>query len=217
MDNGGNAPAYIQQEVPQAVNSALQVMWLDVPRERRSHYTRTITELDVDAGIDNYIIPKTQGILSPVWHKDDKCPLTPLTTKYEALAFTALDDRAAHGRPFAYFAERTATQDGTQINIMLQPVPIEDETIVLEVETMAPSYDLEDFCCESCPVIPLPMQYIESLLLPLANYYMARSSWFDNHQLFQAIERDYQRALMRAGATDPIAQGASATEATKDE
>ena len=222
MEFPGVTPSYIQDDIAIAVNQAYQVLYLDVPREYRCHYTRDFTTVNLLAGQGSYSLAGTQGLLSPVYYASDSKVLAGTANKYEILNYHNLIGNACatqiDARPQVYYLERSASvlDDSTTLTLYVAPTPIAAEVLNLEVERMAPSFTAADFCATTPPPLRMPHDYIESLLLPVATYMVARSAWFDNEEKIEMYREDYQRTLIRAGASDPQNLAADATHESND-
>lgn len=221
----GNAPSYVEDAVTNAVNHAYQVLWTDVPRERRAAYTRRIDEVSLVAGTDTYQLGSdVQAVLNPVRLKTDQRTVRAAETKYEVTNYGfisgSLTADSSNTRPEIYFTESIYqnADDAQRIRVIVAPTPATDETLEIEVEVQAPEFSTADFCAGSPPALRIPNDYVESILLPIAAYHLAtQSNWFSNPDKLPAIEQEYGRALVRAGINPPptiaVATGRSETDA----
>lgn len=210
VEQPGSAPAYVQDDVTQAINTAYQILWTAVPQDRRSHYTRRADTVTLASGDTSALMAEdVAGILGPIRRQADKKQLLPLTHESEYLNWTHLagsGSGSADGKPRAYWIQRTfqAADDATQIRIFVAPTPTASTTLEIPVEMQAPRFETADFCADPQPTLRIPHAYIESLLLPVALYYASASAWFTKTDMLPRIESDAQRALAQIGVTDPI-------------
>lgn len=209
QDYPGTEPAYLGDDVTQAVNWAYQVLWSQVPEEKRSHYTRRIDTISLAAGSREYsLAADVQDVIGPLYRVTDESPLMPLRHKSDLFGYGARvkgEASLSNGPVEAFYVERLhQTEDNaTRIKLWVAPTPTAAVNVRVEVEIQAPRFTREDFCSVSPPKLQMPHAYVESLLLPVAGRYMMLSSHFNNPALGEQLEKEAQRALAAVGVTDP--------------
>jgi hypothetical protein len=213
----GTAPAHMVDSVRNAVNHAFQVLWLDVPRDRRVAYTRRLDTYTVPAGTDSVTLPAgVQAVLPPVRVLPLKTSLMVASHKSEVESYGllrgGLTGETTNSVPRVYYVDSVhqAQSNAMSIRLILAPTPAVETGLLVEVEVLAPSFGAGDFCGSSTPLVPIPNDYAESMLLPIAAYHLAtQSRWFKAADLLPVIEAEYERAKLRAGIVDPTPTAAS--------
>lgn len=203
----GAAPEKAVDDFVVAFNAAIQQMRSDLPQEARLHFTRDIEEIELEAGIYIYPLPDSvRAVVSPARLTSDERQLHPVASQYEILHFAALHGGStAVSRPLVYLVHTKSQMeaDATAIEIWVAPTPTVTDTMKMQVERELTALAAEDFCESTPATIPVPHQYVESLLVPMICYNMRWSIWFDRKDLIPLIEQDHIIALRRAGMTDP--------------
>ena len=209
QDHPGTEPSYLGDDVTQAVNWAYQVLWSQVPEDRRSHYTRRLDTISLVAGTREYALAEdVQDVIGPVYRITDESPLMPLRHKTDVLTYAARvkETRTLDNGPVeAFYIERLnqLADDATRIKLWVAPIPVAAVNLRAEVETQAPRFERDDFCSATPPKLQIPHAYVESLLLPVAARYMMLSNRFNNAALGEQLEKEATRALAAVGVTDP--------------
>ena len=220
IENPGSSPDYIAQDVTEAVNAAYQVLWTTVPRNERSHYTRTISSITLVPGTWQYDLATTQGVFTPVYLDLGYKILAPANSKNEVLNYYRNQglSESVTGRPDIYYCERIAqnADSATKTTLLLAPTPAAAESLHVEVEKIAPRFTTAEFCADSPPSLQIPHDYAESILLPVALHFAARSHWFNRPELLPVLKQDAEAALIRAGATDTNVLSAEKGETPSD-
>ena len=224
VDRAGQAPDYLVDAVVNAVNHAFQVLWLDVPRDRRVPYTRRLETLTFAAG-DNAVqlASDVQSVLSPVRVLPLKTALMGAAHKSEVESYGLLrgntTGETTNAVPQVYYVEsiHQAASNSMRVSLIVAPTPAAEVEILIEVEVTAPSFVAADFCCTPAPAVPIPNDYAESLLLPIAAYHFAtQSNWFKDADRLPVIQAEYDRAKARAGISDPTTQAPASTVRPSD-
>tara|TARA_R110000772_G_scaffold143235_1_gene252758 strand:- start:27819 stop:28541 length:723 start_codon:yes stop_codon:yes gene_type:complete len=223
-DRPASAPTSAKDDVTLAVNHAFQVLWTDVPREYRTHYTKRVDTVPLVAGTNSYeLASDVQGVMPPISFLTDRSPLHAATYLSEVVQYGFIRGTTStstnNARPSIYYLERLGqvASDGTRINLLVAPTPVVAESLLVNVEITAPRFVVADFCSDSPPPLQMPHEYAESLLLPIASYLLAaRSQRTSLTANIEALQADYSAALRRAGATDPTAT-ATVSDRTNDD
>jgi len=203
----GAAPTVVVDDFVVAFNQAIQQLRSDLPQEARLHFTRDTESVTMVPGTYSYDLPDTvRAVVSPARLTSDNRQLHPVATEFEILNFAALHGGSASvSRPLVYLVHTVKQDevDATKIQIWVAPTPTASDTLRVEVERELDIFENEDFCADSAATIPMPHQYVESILVPMVAYNMSRSLWFDKKDLLPVLEADHIVALRRAGLTDP--------------
>lgn len=75
-------------------------------------------------------------------------------------------------------------------------------SFLLDVVKEAPRFYPSDLL--TCPIIPIPHRYVETLLLPVAKYLASSYYLFRQPENKATIDREYQRAAVSLGLADPL-------------
>lgn len=211
------APDYVIEDFVTAVNQSFQQLQTDLPQEARLHFTRDTVEINLEEGENVYVLDDdVQAVVSPARLATGDRALHPVRSQYEITHFNSLHGaRTTTVRPLVYFVRtrnKAASPEAAKIEIWVAPTPADPETMVVEVERDWPSLEADDFCIEEAADLPIPHQYVESILVPMTAYNLTRSLWFNDKAMIPELEKDYLAALRRAGATDPqLVEVANAT------
>lgn len=207
----GDLRTYIKEDIANRTNQAFQFLWNWIPRERRTHYTKGEITVALVAGVRKYDLPNSsQSLLAPVRYTTDDVELSPVNTKWDILNFDKTNpDLASNTRPLAYFIDRVnagsadAVQNEAIKSILyVAPAPVTGENLSLDIETEAPHIEYTDFCAVDAPQLPMPHQYVESILLPVTAWFCTRSFYFNQLDKTELFKADFETALQMAGATD---------------
>lgn len=204
IEQSSNAPDYILEDIKNAVNQALQLIWLAGP----DHFRRTDFTFDTTAGTSSYSLDTSlQEVLGPVRIDDTGTQIRPVSDRgnfdhYYTRFLGADSESSVTGTPVAYYVDRrnANAEDNQAITMLLSPTPDSTYTLSFEGSTTAPTYSLTDLA--STNILPIPHGYAESLFLPIARYYSIRSHFFGKEEIQQSIENDYQQALALYGMAD---------------
>jgi hypothetical protein len=213
--------SYYFSEVTDATNAAFQIMWTDIPRANRLHYSRSTISVSLLDGTNKYTLPdNVQSVLANPFMASDNVPLQPVTYLSDIHGFDALtaSSKTTLSRPIVYYDEAEGIDDAaeaTQINLWVAPTPDTDETLTVRVELEAPRIEVDAFCADPSPVLPIPHKYVESTLLPIAAYQLALSTnriKLLDVQMIPKLQEAANNALRRAGVTIPtVAAAANST------
>jgi hypothetical protein len=224
VESPGSAPAHLVDSVVHAVNGAYQVMWQDVPKDRRATYTRRTRSETIAPGQSMVELPRdTQSVLPPVRRLPTLTPLHPARHRSEVENYGiyagAVSGDAPGGAPQVYYLDafHAADADSVRIRLLVAPTPVEEVELRLVEELEAPAIDANDLCSASPAALKIPHQYVETLLYPVAAYLLAtQSRWFKAAEALPGIEAEYQRALGRLGVVDPSVAAAAANVRPQD-
>lgn len=207
LQDAASAPLEIKDDVTTAINRAFQDIWTQAP----DHFRRQKLTLTTVAAQDSYGLPQNvQEILGPV--RIDRAFLALITNKGDILAFNTrfqgdLTVGSGSGQPQAYFLERLfqshTVEDNTTINMILAPTPDQAYTVEYECSTEAPIFERTDWCDTPAPVLPIPHKYVESILAPIARFFLMDSHYFTDFERSAMFKDGYLRALRTLGVSDP--------------
>jgi hypothetical protein len=212
------APSYAIERAISDLNAALQMVWNQAKdRTYWTNETLTLTLLDGETSIN---LPNDiQNVTGPCRRSDNKRPLAPLGTMGELDTFSDLylDGETAE-EPVAYHIEREAQSGSDPARCVLHVVPEVQEASVaflLDVVKEAPRYTVSSL--DSCPLIPIPHQYVETLLLPIARYRASGFTMlFNRPERQEVIDREYQEARIALGLADPLPGNAGDNRSPKE-
>jgi hypothetical protein len=148
-----------------------------------------------------------QNVVGPCRRSDNNRPLAPVRSIGEIESFAALYlDGATLNEPVAYHVERIKQSSDDPARCILHVSPAVsggNVSLLLEVVKEPPRYTMDDLT--SCPLVPIPHQYAETLLIPIIRYNASSYYLFtaaDGSQK-ETIDRGYQQAMISLGLADP--------------
>lgn len=207
LKNSGTAPLGAKEAVTTAINRALQEIWLAGP----DYFRRRKLTINTVASTSGYALPQNiQEVLGPV--RIGRKPLTLLAAKGDWLGFgayyrgeTTLDE--IEGEPEAYFVERLhrdqTEADNKTINLLLAPTPDGVYIVEYECSTQAPQFDRTNWCDDPTPELGIPQDYVQSILAPVASFFVMESSYFYETDKVQLLSRGYVLGMQALGVADP--------------
>ena len=206
IDCPKNAPKFAVRRALNDVNAALQMVWNQA--ENRSYWTNETITLTLTDGQNTLNLDDSiQNVVGPCRLASSHRALTPIGSINELENFADLYlDGAALATPIAYHIERLSQSGPDPARCIFHVTPTvqgANVNLLLDIVREAPRFTVEDL--DTCPLIPIPHQYVETLLLPIARY---RASGFV--MLFTAkdqtdqINREYQEARVELGLADPL-------------
>lgn len=200
IPNNASAPDIMRRRIFNDLNSAMQLLWTKGHR-LLDYYTRSEESVTIQADQKETILnDNIQSVLGPV-RRADGMLLRPIRTRGEydnyasiyAGSITALQGAP----PQAYFIDqnRGTAPDATALSIFVVPVPTVNTPLTLEVSLRAPSFTTTDYTNQT--QIPIPHNYAETLLLPIARYLVCSSLFFADKtkQREPLLKAEYDRAL----------------------
>lgn len=198
------APDYARRRAMNDLNNAMQVVWNQA--QDRDYWTRATETITLAGGVSSQILDDDiQNIIGPARVQSTLQPLSPIGTRGELDQFADLflDSAAADG-PVAYFIERTnqTGNDPARCTFHVTPAPTASTAFLLDIVREAPRFRDDDI--DSCPRIPIPHRYIESLLLPVARYYAMSSHLFVFPERKEQIEAEYAAAMGLMDNANPL-------------
>ena len=115
-----------------------------------------------------------------------------------------LTHAASSGEIAAYFVERTSQtgSDPAKATVHVAPTPSANTHVLLDVVKEAPRYTWTDY--KNCTALPIPHQYVESLLLPLCRFKASSYRLFVNSGDKDSIIQEYRMAMNQLGLNDPL-------------
>ena len=186
------------------LNHALQLVWNNA--EGRTYWTNETITVTVDADASSEDLPDNiQNVTGTCRRADNKQPLTLIGTIGELETFndTFLDGERAE-TPIAYHIERLKQSGNEPARCIFHVNQAVDENtdFLLEIVREAPRYSKTDL--DTCPLIPIPHQYVESLLLPIVRYQASNFYLFRQMDLKEDIKAEYAKAMAQLGLSDPL-------------
>lgn len=198
------APTIMKRRIFNDLNSAMQLLWAKGNR-LFDFYTRRIQTVTVASGTDSIeLSDDVQSVLGPVKIASNNVLLRPIRTRGEYDAFYSIYANSltalANAAPQAYYVEanRSASgPDATTITLFVVPKPTTNTNLVMEVTLKAPSFTEADYNASPSTSIPIPHNYAETLLLPIARYVACSSLFFadKSKQREPQLKAEYDRAL----------------------
>lgn len=198
------APDYARRRALNDLNNALQVVWNQA--QDRDYWTRATETITLGSGVSSQVLDDDiQNVIGPARVQATLQPLSPIGTRGELDQFADLflDSAAADG-PVAYFIERTSQtgNDPARCTLHVTPAPTTSTAFLLDIVREAPRF--QDTDIDSCPRIPIPHRYIESLLLPVARYYAMSCHLFVFPERKDQIEAEYAAAMKLMDNANPL-------------
>lgn len=200
IPNNASAPDIMRRRIFNDLNSAMQLLWTKGHR-LLDYYTRGEETITVTANQKETLLSDNiQSVLGPV-RRADGMLLRPIRTRGEydnyASIYAGSITALAGAPPQAYFIDqnRGTAPDATSLSIFVVPVPTVNTTLTLEVSLRAPAFTTADYTNQT--QIPIPHNYAETLLLPIARYLVCSSLFFadKSKQREPLLKAEYDRAL----------------------
>ena len=203
----GSVNNTIRERALNDLNASLQMIWSH--SKDREYWTRATIQVTVTAGSPSYLFDDTvQNVIGQVLKVDDYSPLIPLTTlgdvkSYDKRFRGGLTHGLASGDVEAYYIDRRGQtgNDPVKVTLEVAPTPITDTDLQVDVVKEAPRFRWSDYC--ECTHIPIPHQYVESLLIPICKFKAMSHRLFYRKESIPAIEREYQIAMRQLDYNDP--------------
>lgn len=199
-----SAPRYAIERAITDVNHALQLVWNNA--EERNYWTNQTLTVTFATGEDSKDLPNyVQNVTGPCRLSANKQPLTPIGSIGELETFDDVYlDGVSYDVPVAYHIERMnqSGDDPAKCVFRLNMAVTETTDFDIEIIREAPRFQVSDL--ETCPVVPIPHRYIESLILPIACYQASTYYLFRNEDRREALKSEYLKAMMSLGLADPL-------------
>lgn len=200
-----SAPEFALERALNDLNASLQTVWNHAD-ERNYWSSDTLTLTLADGASSQDLGDDIQNVVGPCRRADNRRPLALIGTIGELETFTDiyLDGESAV-EPLAYHIERMnqlGNDPAKCVFHVVPPVSGDSMSFLLEVVKEAPRFNRSDLT--TCPIIPIPHRYVETLLLPIAKYHASSFSLFIANDQRDAINRDYQQARIDLGLADPL-------------
>lgn len=200
-----SAPNYAIDRAISDLNSAMQLIWNNA--EDRDYWTNETLTITLSDGESSFGLPDDiQNVKGPCRIEETRQPLTHTGTLSDLESFADLYlDGEISDVPLAYHIERAAQSGDDPAGLTFhvnQAIDGDDVAFLLDVVKEAPRYTVADL--SACPVVPIPHQYVESLLLPVARQRASTFYLFRNEEARESIEREYLQARIALGLADPL-------------
>jgi len=205
IPNNASAPEIMRRRIFNDLNSALQLIWSKGHR-LLDYYTRQTITATITANSNNVVLSDSvSAVLGPVKRVSDGLGLRPIRTRGEYDSFASIyagSLTALTGAPpQAYFIDEKRpdpdASDSTKITLSVVPTPTANTSLSIEVSLKAPAFTVSDYGTNPAIVIPIPHNYAETLLLPIARYLSSSSLFFadKSKQREPLLKAEYDRAL----------------------
>lgn len=198
------APEFALSRAINDINAAIQTIWNQAP-DRNYWTSSTITITFADGEFEKTLDDDIQNVTGPCRLESNNRTLATVGTigEIETFVDTYLDG-VPGSTPLAYHVnrQRQAEGDPAKCTLIIAPPASGSTDILLEVVKEAPRYLLSDL--NSCPIIPIPHKYVETLLIPIARYLATSFFMFTNKDAKPAIDEDYLMARKALGIADPL-------------
>ena len=198
----------LQADCVDAINRAFQTLWT-APADffRRKHF-----QFATVSGTQEYTLEQgVQEVLGPVKVNGGTPHLRPVKDRgdfdnYATRFQGSLTNVVSNAQPKAYYLERLwqDAADSAVCKMLLTPTPDTAYTIDFEGSTEAPSFTLAELQAE--PDLPIPHNYVEGILLPVARLFACRSHYFmaaERQPEVQQFQQDFIMAMGQLGDSDP--------------
>jgi len=194
IEQAATAPAYVVQDVLQAINSAAQL--LNVMGD--PFWEKGITEKAFDEVIDEHVldarsVASVRSVATGIALAKSSSlqQVINYDSIYESARDNEVDSQYKTARIYYAAAERPAST--SQVRVSVGPTPLSSQSLQIE---FIPNFvrfvtaDLEDTGAE----ISVPYNFIETVFLPIARFFATRSHFYsdDNYPL---LEQDYLTAM----------------------
>lgn len=196
------APAYLFTDARTAINQALQSIWLSTVSDDAK---RKPLAVNLTAGQRRTALPATLQRITglaringnPIREASNQSDVENYSVRYVG------DLEESTGTPQIYYLESQRIDDDASMRSWLWVAPTPTENMQFDAMAVyaAPRYSLVDLTTSGIPDVP--HGYVESLLLPLARYYMTRCHWFSDEAKREALESDAAAALDAHGMSIP--------------
>jgi hypothetical protein len=200
------APRYALDRAITDLNTAMQMVWNNA--EGHDYWSNEALTIPLNDGEDEYTLPDSvQNVVGPCRRADNNRPLTPLNSIGELETFVDLYlNGETASEPLAYHVDRYKQSADDPAKCVFRVVPAVSGATVsftLEVVKECPRYTVDDL--NTCPLVPIPHQYAETLLIPIIRYHASSYYLFaaaDQTQK-ETIDREYVQARIALGLADP--------------
>jgi hypothetical protein len=196
------APEIMRRRIFNDLNSAMQLLWSKGHRFLDFYTRREISATILANTYSADLSDDVQSVIGPV--RNGTTLLRPIASRGEfdnyhsiyAGSLTAL----APGTPQAYFIEAlrpSSGADATTLKIYIVPAAAATPIVLnLAVAIKAPTFTTSDYSAGNVN-IPIPHNYAETLLLPIARYLACSSLFFadKSKQREPQLKAEYDRAL----------------------
>ena len=202
--NRCSAPDFAKDEAINIINSSLQLVWNNA-NERSYWSASTLTLTFAAAASSQDLSDSIQNVVGPCRLADTRRPLAPIGTIGELETFADLYlEGDAVTEPVAYYIDRLnqVGNDPAKTVLHVVPAPTVETDFMLEVVLEAPRFSTNDLA--TCPVVPIPHRYVESLFLPIARYQASTFHLFRKGDQKETIDREYLQARAALGLADPL-------------
>jgi len=213
LEYNNTVPDFIWQEVTTAINTALQIM-----HQSPDDYFRK-EEIDVtfNAGETEKPISNVLEVIGPVYiPTEDNRELERVNEESEFNQFfqrfygTTESEAVADGvQEASYYHVKTrrsysksSGQDSAGLSIAIKPATTASVTIRAIVAKEAASFSVQEIQ-DGVSYTPVPAASVETILLPIARWYVMRSHFFFAKDKVEHIVEDYKRAMLSIQISDP--------------
>jgi len=208
IPNNSAAPEIMRRRIFNDLNSSMQLLWTK-GHKLLDYYTRRELQVSIPSAGSATLPSDVQSVLDPVTLSGTV--LRPLATKGEFINYSfvfrgALTPLPA-GTPEAYYISALRSDpvntvepaDATTLVMFVTPSPTSTVSITAPVALRAPAFTTTDYTNQT--PIPIPHDYAETILLPIARYVVCSSLFFADKakQREPLLKAEYERALQTLG------------------
>jgi len=200
LETPADAPAYVDEDVLTAMNTAGQV--LNVAGD--PFWLVDTTDVTVNDVTQSQVIEGHS--VKSVRVKDSNLPLLRAESLWQINQYHSIylgDSVAASSyKPQAYFVDSTSANDALVVTVHVGPRPLESTELTIEFVPAFSAWAIADINSgDKKPEIPF--DYIESIFLPMARFYATRSHWFSRNDLMPKIEQDFAGVVQVLRGANP--------------
>ena len=195
IENPATAPSYIVDDVLTAMNSAGQFMnsaghpfWL--PRTDSVAFG-AVTEAD---------LANARAVIAV--RRQNGTPLFRTKGKHDFQNFEQIYGAAKSGLARCFLVQPKEPASDATLVLSIGPSDLDAQTLEIECTPVFERWALADL--DDAALSPsMPSDYIETLFLPVARFYVTRSHFFSNEELQVRIESDFSTAIGLIRAINP--------------
>lgn len=198
----------LEDDVVAAINRAYQVIWT-APLDyfRRGEYTFATV-----SGTQAYTLEQGIQAIEGVVKLNGGTPhVAPIQNRadfdnYGTRFLNQLTNTIANAIPQGYFLQKFGQEnaDSVLLKMLFVPTPDDAYTVTFEASSEAPNLTLANV--DAGVDLHIPANYVESILMPLARYFVTGSHFFmvdHRPQEWQEASGDFGKAMAQLGYADP--------------
>jgi hypothetical protein len=194
----------VREAAINTLNQSLQLLWSLAQSAQRDYFTRRTLTITLAPGQTEIELDNIQNVIGHVRLADTKRPLRLLSSRTQIDQFADIFGQTTTNQPVAFFVERlnSSQPDACRVILHITPAPTTPTDVLADVVYECPRYILKDYC--TCPPIPIPHRYAESVLLPIARKLAMSSEYYKpTPERTASINEEFALALKTLGVVDP--------------